>query len=102
MSLKYFQKQNLQYRDRSHVVYELAGVNDTKWVLYWIVYTLFNFLEYFLYDSVKKFGLYCLAKFVFLIWFMIPGPIGGTNLLYNKIIRRSLIYFRVCYTIKMY
>ncbi len=76
--------------------------DDTKWLLYWIVYTLFSFPEYFLYDFFRKFGLYWLAKFIFLIWFMMPGPTGGTNLLYYRIIRRLLIHFHVCYTIEIH
>ena len=77
-------------------------VDDTKWLLYWIVYTLFTFLEYFFNDFFRKLGLYWLSKFIFLIWFMIPGPSGGSNLFYYKIIRPLLLHFQVCHAIEMH
>jgi len=71
---------------------------DTKWLIYWIVYVLFNFLEYFNYNFYQTRRFYWLGKCIFLIWFMIPGSMGGSNLVYYQIIRRFILnYFQVSF-----
>lgn len=64
--------------------------NDTKWSIYWIIYTLFGFVEYFHYDFYLTLRYYWLGKCIFLIWLMMSGPRGCTNLIYYRIIRRFL------------
>jgi hypothetical protein len=70
-----------------------ATTNDTKWSIYWIIYMLFNFLEYFHYDFYQNLRFYWLGKFILLIWFMIPGSLSGTNLVYYQIIRRFILSY---------
>jgi hypothetical protein len=67
--------------------------NDTKWLIYWIIYVLFNFLECFHYDFYQTLRFYWLGKCIFLIWFMMPGSMGGTNLVYYRIIRRYILNY---------
>ena len=67
------------------------ATKDTKWPIYWIVYVLFYFLESFHYKFYQRLRFYWLGKFIVLLWFMIPGSLSGTNLVYYQIIRRFIL-----------
>jgi hypothetical protein len=68
--------------------------NNTKWLIYWIIYVLFSFLDYF-YQTLP---FYWFGKCFFLIWLMILGPTGGINRVYYRIIRPFILnYFEVSF-----
>ena len=58
--------------------------DDTKWLMYWTVYALFGILEFFSDLLLFWIPLYTLSKCLFLIWLMVPGKNGGTNIIYNN------------------
>lgn len=61
--------------------------DDTKWLMYWVVYALFGLLEFFGDHLLFWIPFYTLSKCVFLLWLMVPGQNGGTFLIYNRIIK---------------
>jgi receptor expression-enhancing protein 5/6 len=64
-----------------------AKEDDTKWLMYWCVYALFGILEVFSDLLLFWIPLYTLTKCLFLIWLMVPGKNGGTNVVYYRLIR---------------
>jgi receptor expression-enhancing protein 5/6 len=64
-----------------------AKEDDTKWLMYWCAYALFGILEFFSDLLLFWIPLYTLTKCLFLIWLMVPGKNGGTNVIYYKILR---------------
>ncbi|CAF1210040.1 unnamed protein product [Adineta steineri] len=69
--------------------------NDAKWFIYWIVYVLFGFFDY-LCDSLHlNLRFFCFAKFIFLIWLVIPHMIYDNILVYYKTIHQFILnYFQ--------
>jgi len=61
--------------------------DDTEWLIYWIVYASFGFIEYFGHAFFHSLPFYWLGKCLFLIWLMLPGTKGGSHILYNRFIR---------------
>jgi len=61
--------------------------DDTKWLTYWVVFSVFSVVEYFADFIVGWFPLYWLIKCIFLIWLMIPTELNGSVILYKKVIR---------------
>jgi len=61
--------------------------DDREWLIYWIIYASFGFTEYIGYTFFQTLPLYWLGKCLFLIWLMMPGPKGGSNILYHGFIR---------------
>ncbi|XP_021963157.1 receptor expression-enhancing protein 6 [Folsomia candida] len=61
--------------------------DDTKWLMYWVVFALFSVVEFFSDILLNWFPLYWLVKCVFLIWCFIPLATNGTNVIYNRIVR---------------
>jgi receptor expression-enhancing protein 5/6 len=61
--------------------------DDTKWLMYWVVFSVFSVIEFFSDILLNWFPLYWLAKCVFLIWCFLPISANGTNLIYNRIVR---------------
>lgn len=61
--------------------------DDTKWLMYWCVYSLFGILEFFSDQLLFWIPFYTLSKCLFLLWLMVPGKNGGTYLVYNKVLR---------------
>jgi receptor expression-enhancing protein 5/6 len=55
--------------------------------MYWTAYALFGILEFFSDQLLFWIPLYTLTKCLFLLWLMVPGKNGGSNLVYYKIIR---------------
>lgn len=61
--------------------------DDTEWLIYWIVYASFGFVEYIGYAFFHSLPLYWLIKCLFLIWLMAPGEKGGSHIIYHRIVR---------------
>ena len=61
--------------------------DDTKWLMYWCVYATFGMLEFFTDQLLFWIPFYQLSKCLFLIWAMVPGKNGGTNIIYNRILK---------------
>uniref|UniRef100_A0A8C6UPP9 Receptor expression-enhancing protein n=1 Tax=Neogobius melanostomus TaxID=47308 RepID=A0A8C6UPP9_9GOBI len=61
--------------------------DDTQWLTYWVVYSLFSISEAFSDIFLSWFPFYYVGKCVFLIWCMAPVPWNGSNILYNRVIR---------------
>jgi len=61
--------------------------DDTKWLMYWVVFALFSVAEFFSDIFLNWFPLYWLAKCIFLIWCFIPIANNGTNFIYYKFVR---------------
>lgn len=61
--------------------------DDTAWLIYWVVYSTFVFIEYIGYSFFYSLPFYWLIKCLFLIWLMVPGQSGGSQFLYTRFIR---------------
>ncbi|CAH1109844.1 unnamed protein product [Psylliodes chrysocephalus] len=61
--------------------------DDTKWLTYWVVFSIFSIVEYFADFIVRWFPLYWLVKCIFMVWLMIPGDFNGSVTLYKRIIK---------------
>ncbi|CAF4524694.1 unnamed protein product [Rotaria sp. Silwood1] len=70
-----------------------ATHDDTEWLVYWVVYALFGFIEYIGHSFFHTLPFYWLGKCLFLIWLMVPGPKGGSQMLYHRLIRPFHIYY---------
>jgi len=64
-----------------------ATQDDTEWLIYWVVYTSFGFIEYFGHNFFHSLSFYWLGKCLFLLWLMAPGQKGGSYVLYHRLIR---------------
>jgi len=60
--------------------------DDTEWLMYWVVYSLFSVAEYFSDFLLSWFPLYYLGKCFFLLWCMSPRENNGSRFIYTKII----------------
>jgi len=61
--------------------------DDTKWLMYWVVFAVFSVVEFFSDLLLNWFPLYWLAKCIFLIWCFLPITGNGTNFIYYKFVR---------------
>jgi len=61
--------------------------DDTKWLMYWVVFSVFSVVEFFSDILLNWFPLYWLVKCVFLIWCFVPISANGTNFIYSKLVR---------------
>jgi len=61
--------------------------DDTKWLMYWVVFALFSVVEFFSDILLNWFPLYWLAKCIFLVWCFAPFAGNGTNFIYNRVVR---------------
>jgi len=61
--------------------------DDTKWLMYWVVYGSFGILEFFSDQLLFWIPFYTLTKCLFLMWAMVPGTSGGTYTIYNRILK---------------
>jgi len=64
-----------------------ATDDDTKWLMYWVVYALFGILEVFSDQLLFWIPFYTLSKCLFLLWVMAPTKNGGTHVIYYRVIR---------------
>jgi receptor expression-enhancing protein 5/6 len=67
--------------------------NDTPWLVYWVIYASFGFVEYIGYNFCQSLLFYWLGKSIFLIWLMAPGSANGSNFLYQRLIRPLVLKF---------
>jgi len=61
--------------------------DDTKWLMYWVVFSVFSIIEFFSDILLNWFPLYWLVKCVFLIWCFLPISANGTNFIYSRVVR---------------
>ncbi|KAK2559217.1 Receptor expression-enhancing protein 5 [Acropora cervicornis] len=61
--------------------------DDTQWLIYWVVFGVFNIVEFFSDILLSWFPLYFLVKLIFLAWCMAPVSWNGSNTLYHKAIK---------------
>lgn len=61
--------------------------DDTVWLTYWVVYSLFGLAEFFSDLLLSWFPFYYAGKCAFLLFCMIPGPWNGAHMLYHRVIR---------------
>lgn len=61
--------------------------DDTQWLIYWVVFGVFNIVEFFSDILLSWFPLYFLVKLIFLCWCMAPVSWNGANTIYHRIIK---------------
>lgn len=61
--------------------------DDTQWLIYWVVFGVFNIVEFFSDILLSWFPLYFLVKLVFLCWCMAPVSWNGANTIYHRVIK---------------
>ncbi|XP_043920142.1 receptor expression-enhancing protein 5 [Protopterus annectens] len=61
--------------------------DDTKWLIYWVVYGLFSVAEFFADIFLSWFPFYYMIKCGFLVWCMAPTSANGSMVIYSRIIR---------------
>jgi len=59
--------------------------DDTQWLMYWVVFSLFSVLEFFSDTLVGWVPFYWLIKCAFLLWCM--SPLEGSSVIYHRVIR---------------
>ncbi|XP_068694455.1 receptor expression-enhancing protein 5-like isoform X1 [Montipora foliosa] len=68
--------------------------DDTQWLIYWVVFGVFNIVEFFSDILLSWFPLYFLVKLIFLAWCMAPVSWNGANTLYHKVIKPFVLKHR--------
>jgi receptor expression-enhancing protein 5/6 len=66
---------------------------DTPWLVYWVIYAFFGFIEYIGNNFFQTLLFYWLGKSVFLLWLMAPGSANGSNMLYKQLIRPLVLKY---------
>lgn len=61
--------------------------DDTKWLTYWVVYSILSVFEFFSVFLTNVIPFYWLIKCVFLIWCMAPIANNGSTFIYTKWVR---------------
>ncbi|XP_078373438.1 receptor expression-enhancing protein 5-like isoform X2 [Oculina patagonica] len=61
--------------------------DDTQWLIYWVVFGVFNIVEFLSDILLSWFPLYFLVKLIFLCWCMAPVSWNGANTLYHRVIK---------------
>lgn len=61
-----------------------------KWMMYWIVFAIFSFIEVFADILISWFPFYYILKLCFILWLVLPAT-KGSSLLYRKVIHPQLI-----------
>merc|ERR1711934_345224 len=59
--------------------------DDTQWLMYWVVFSLFSVVEFFSDTVVGWVPFYWLIKCAFLLWCM--SPMEGSSVIYTRVIR---------------
>ncbi|KAI3378182.1 hypothetical protein SNEBB_004651 [Seison nebaliae] len=70
-----------------HAIESKPKDDDTKWLIYWVVFSMFVIIESVTSWFTSWLPLYWLTKCIFLIWCMTPGHAGGSSIIYYKIIK---------------
>ncbi|XP_046373631.1 receptor expression-enhancing protein 5-like isoform X2 [Haliotis cracherodii] len=65
--------------------------DDTKWLTYWVVYSVFSLVEFFADIFLFWIPFYWLLKCIFLVWCFIPTQSNGSTMLYYKFIRPFIL-----------
>jgi len=65
--------------------------DDTKWLTYWVVYSVFHLAEFFADIFFSWVPLYWFIKCVFLVYCMAPVTNNGSVTIYYKIIRPFIL-----------
>jgi receptor expression-enhancing protein 5/6 len=65
--------------------------DDTKWLTYWVVYSVFSLVEFFSDIFLFWIPFYWFLKCVFLVWCFMPGAWNGSLLLYHRFIRPFIL-----------
>ncbi|XP_029171316.1 receptor expression-enhancing protein 5 isoform X2 [Nylanderia fulva] len=68
--------------------------DDTKWLTYWVVFSVFTIVEFFSEYIVCWFPVYWLFKCIFYVWLMAPTEYNGSLILYRRIIRPKFIQYQ--------
>lgn len=61
-----------------------------KWMMYWIVFAIFSFIEVFADILISWFPFYYIVKLCFILWLVLPAT-KGSSLLYRKVIHTQLV-----------
>ncbi|XP_046398251.1 receptor expression-enhancing protein 5-like isoform X2 [Ischnura elegans] len=61
--------------------------DDTRWLIYWVVFAFFSLCEFFSDLMIGWFPFYWLIKCLFLVWCFAPIQGNGSIFIYTKIIR---------------
>ncbi|XP_059356852.1 receptor expression-enhancing protein 6-like [Carassius carassius] len=61
--------------------------DDTKWLIYWVVYGLFSVAEFFSDIFLFWFPFYYAGKCLFLLWCMVPVSWNGSQIIYTRMVR---------------
>ncbi|VVC35677.1 TB2/DP1/HVA22-related protein [Cinara cedri] len=73
---------------KSIIAVESTGTeDDTKWLTYWVVFSLINLVEYPAEIILQWIPFYCLIKTLFFVWCFIPIHNNGSVVIYNKFVR---------------
>ncbi|XP_076443724.1 receptor expression-enhancing protein 5-like isoform X2 [Babylonia areolata] len=65
--------------------------DDTKWLTYWVVYSVFSLVEFFADILLFWIPFYWLLKCLFLIWCFAPTAWNGSSTLYYRFIRPFIL-----------
>jgi receptor expression-enhancing protein 5/6 len=65
--------------------------DDTKWLTYWVVYSVFSLVEFFSDQFLFWIPLYWFLKCVFLAWCFLPVSWNGSHLIYHRFIRPFIL-----------
>jgi len=68
--------------------------DDTKWLMYRVVFAVFSIVEFFSDILLNWFPLYWLVKCVFLIWCFLPISANGTNFIYARLVRPFFLKYQ--------
>ncbi|KAF5300907.1 hypothetical protein FQR65_LT09070 [Abscondita terminalis] len=76
-----------------HAIESKDTLDDTKWLTYWVVFSIFTFVESLASTIVGWIPMYWLVKCVFFIWLMLPIRANGSIILYNNIIKPYFLQY---------
>nr|KAG5708574.1 hypothetical protein BaRGS_032995 [Batillaria attramentaria] len=65
--------------------------DDTKWLTYWVVYSVFSLVEFFADIFLFWIPFYWLLKCIFLVWCFVPSDWNGSHILYYRFIRPFIL-----------
>ncbi|CAG5136116.1 unnamed protein product [Candidula unifasciata] len=65
--------------------------DDTKWLTYWVVYSVFSLVEFFSDIFLFWIPFYWFLKCVFLVWCFLPVSWNGSHILYYRFIRPFIL-----------
>ncbi|XP_041368099.1 receptor expression-enhancing protein 5-like isoform X2 [Gigantopelta aegis] len=67
--------------------------DDTKWLTYWVVYSVFSLVEFFADILLFWIPFYWFLKCLFLVWCMAPITNNGATLMYYRFIRPFILRY---------